>query len=141
MEQLLRNPREARLPEKLIRERSVQEMKRRIFIIIACVLAVIGIVAGRHMFYRNLEFSQRRLDLAVLERITDGTISHELRWGRIFVTTVDRFGDGHIHLLHHSDISKRDALRMVQEKEAELKQRKPNNQMQNIGTNAPTSDL
>jgi len=116
-------------------------MKRRIVIIIACVLAVIGILAGRYMFYRNLESSHRRLDLALLERITDGTISHELRWGRIFVTTVDKFGDGHIHLLHHPGISKRDALRIVQKTEAELKQRKPNNQMQNIGTDAPNSDL
>jgi hypothetical protein len=101
-------------------------MRKRICIITACVLATIGAVAGRHMFYSKLESSQRRLELAVLERISEGTISHELRWGRIFVTTVDRFGDGHIHLLHHPNISKREALRTVQAKEALLKQRKPN---------------
>ena len=42
MEQLLRNPRKARLPEKLIRRRSVKRMKRKIIIFMlalsACVL-------------------------------------------------------------------------------------------------------
>ena len=111
-------------------------MRKRILIITVCVLAAIGVVAGRHIFYSKLESSQRRLDLAVLERITDGTISHELRLGRIFVTTVDKFGDGHIHLLHHPDISKRDALRIVQEKETELRRKKPNHSVHTISNRA-----
>ena len=103
---------------------SVQEMKRKIVIVLVLVLC--GVLVARHILYRKLEASQLELDLATLAQITDGSISHELRWGRIFVTTRDKFRDGHVHLLHHPGVSKRDALKIVTEKETELRQKKPN---------------
>jgi len=97
--------------------------KRKVIVISVCLAAVLGAAFARHAFYSSMESTYRRLDLTTLERITDGSVSHEMRWGRIFVTIVDRFDDAHLQLLHHAGVSKRRALQIVAEKETELKRR------------------
>jgi hypothetical protein len=54
MEQLLRNPRAARLPEKLIRERSAGEMKVYIILYsLPFILAIVGVVWWGFCLYRR----------------------------------------------------------------------------------------
>ena len=92
-------------------------------VIAVCLAVALGIAFVRHAFHSKMESPYRRGDLATLERMAAGSVSHELRWGRIFVTTVDRFGDAHFHLLHHSGVSQRRALQIVEEKETELRRK------------------
>jgi hypothetical protein len=51
-------------------------------------------------------------------------ISFEERGGEIFVTVVDKYGDGHIHKLSYEGISKQKALEMLKQKQTELETRR-----------------
>ena len=47
-------------------------------------------------------------------------ISFQERDGEIFVTVVDKLGDGHIHKLSYEGISRQQALELLKQKQTEL---------------------
>ena len=78
----------------------------------------IGIWYSNRLSQKSTAFS---LSLATLEQIHDGQItSFEERGSNIFVHLVDRFGDGHIHLLNHEDVTEQKALARLKAKQQEL---------------------
>lgn len=62
-----------------------------------------------------------KLDLITLQAISDGSITYEARWGRILVSVTDRPGHSHVYLLDHPNVSYRQAVRIVEEKQIQLK--------------------
>jgi len=61
MEQLLRNPRQARLPEKLIRGRSIKNMKENTSIIVVFTMVIVGhilAVYGIALLFSEPELTQ-----------------------------------------------------------------------------------
>ncbi len=61
------------------------------------------------------------LSLQVVQNLKDGKItSYEVRSGKIVVTMFDKYGDGHVHILDHSGVSKEEALQILSQKQAEL---------------------
>jgi hypothetical protein len=51
-------------------------------------------------------------------------MSFQERDGGIFVTVVDKSGDGHIHKLSYEGISKQQALELLKQKQTELETRR-----------------
>ena len=51
-------------------------------------------------------------------------ISFQERGEEIFVTVVDKHGDGHIHKLGYEGISRQQALELLKQKQAELEARR-----------------
>lgn len=59
-------------------------------------------------------------DVQKMNAANTGQIEFEERGGEIFVTVIDKYGDGHIHLLNHEGVSHQDALSLLRQKQSEL---------------------
>jgi hypothetical protein len=85
---------------------------------VSLFLVVLGVWYSNRLSQTSSAFP---LSLATLEQTHDGRIaSFEERRGNIFVHLVDRFGDGHIHLLNHEGVSEQKALEILKAKQQEL---------------------
>jgi hypothetical protein len=67
------------------------------------------------------------LSVETLQKIDSGSIEFEAKHGRIFVRTVDKFHDCHVHVLNYDGMSKSEALALLKKKQQELKAKNPNN--------------
>ena len=73
------------------------------------------------------ESSAFTLDIEALRQLNPETtagITYEEDRGIVFVTVVDKHGDGHIHRLVLGDVTRAQALELLRQKKAELGQRR-----------------
>jgi hypothetical protein len=66
------------------------------------------------------------LDIAALRQLSPETtagITYEEDGGTVFVTVIDKHGDGHIHRLVLGELTRAQALELLGQKQAELGQR------------------
>jgi hypothetical protein len=71
----------------------------------------------------TLQTSGISVSLDAIEQLDDGSLSYELRGDRIVVTIIDRHSDAHILTLDHRGVSRKEALRLLAAKKAELETR------------------
>jgi hypothetical protein len=72
------------------------------------------------------ESSAFTLDIAALRQLSPEStagITYEEDRGTVFVTVIDKHGDGHIHRLVLGDVTRAQALELLGQKQAELRQR------------------
>ena len=72
------------------------------------------------------ESSTFTLDIEALRQLSPETmagITYEEDRGTVFVTVIDKHGDGHIHRLVLGDVTRAQALELLGQKQAELGQR------------------
>jgi len=72
------------------------------------------------------ESSAFTLDIEALRQLSPETtagITYEEDRGTVFVTVIDKHGDGHIHRLVLGDVTRAQALELLDQKQAELGQR------------------
>ena len=64
---------------------------------------------------------QRRISLQSVQAMTSGSIANcDEKYGEVFVSIADNYGDCHIFLLEHPGISNKDALGALKLKKDEL---------------------
>ncbi|MEI8064309.1 MAG: hypothetical protein WCH84_09620 [Verrucomicrobiota bacterium] len=90
-------------------------MKVVSFNILALGLAVLSGAAGCQE-----KPSAFPLNLATVEQVHSGRLSFKERGDEIFVSVIDRFGDGHIHILNYQGQTKPRALEALRKKQTEL---------------------
>ena len=94
------------------------------------IIAVIAIAAALHGC--RPKGGGFPLSVATLQTIDSGSIEFEAKHGRIFVRTVDKYHDCHIHVLNYDGMSKAEALALLKKKQLELKAKNPNNTSEHI---------
>lgn len=60
------------------------------------------------------------IEIEWIQEIQDGRILFEENGPHILVTLIDKYGDGHIFVLNHADLSRTQALETLKRKQAEL---------------------
>lgn len=89
-------------------------------ILIVCVLAVLVSLIIVVINGVTAKPTGLPLSLQTVRNLKEGSLSHEVRNGKIMVTVVDKSGDCHVHILHHSEVSQQEALLVLSQKQAEL---------------------
>lgn len=100
-----------------------QRMRR----LIQTAICVLGLsIVGFGLWYVNGRMGKSSavpITLATIEQIDSGEISFEQRRsGEIFVHVIDRFGDGHIHVLNYEGVSTTKALEILTAKQREMEE-------------------
>jgi len=94
-------------------------MKKTIIFIIA-ILLILSIVILQQIHSMYMKKYPMQIELKTIEGFQDGKIIIEEKYGKIFVTVVDKSGDAHIHLLKHEGVPKTEALKILNDKKQEL---------------------
>ena len=96
-------------------------MTRQLMVLAAGLALCLGAAGcGQH---QSLAFPLSLETVRQLSATNTAQISFQERGKEIFVTVVDKHGDGHIHKLSYEGISRQQALDLLKQKQTELETR------------------